>query len=289
MGRGALFSALLHGVVILLCFTGVMNFFHRELEPPPVIPIEILNISDVSQAKALKVKPKDETPEQEVEEDKPVPPKPVHEPEPEPKPEPEVKPEPEPKAEKKEPEPEVKPEPDVTLDDLLAAIPEEKPKEKPKEKEKKKDKKKEKPKKKKKDFTSVLNNVDKLKSSSKGKTQLEQDPSATEDYAANRISDTLSVSEMDLIRRQFAACWNIPAGARDAQDLFVDVRVEMNSDATVRSAGVIRASRNDSYGQAAAAAALRAVNNPKCNPLRVPLDRYDQWKVIVIRFDPQHM
>lgn len=287
MGFGALLSAVLHGIVILFFFTGIMNFLHRDLEPPPVIPIEILNISDVTQAKALKVRPKDDTPEQEVEEEKPTPPKPTPEPEPEPEPKPEVKPEPEPKAEKKEPEPEVKSEPDVTLDDLLAAIPAEKPKEKPKEK--KKEKKKEKPKKKKKDFMSLLNNVDKVKSASKGKTQLEQDPSATEDYAANKISDVLSVSELDLIRRQLAACWNVPAGARDAQDLFVDVKIEMNPDGTVRSAKVVRASRNDSFGQAAAASALRAVKNPHCNPLQVPLDRYDQWKVIVIRFDPQHI
>ena len=42
MRDGALLSGLLHGVVILLLLLGLPGLFRRELEPPPIIPIEII-------------------------------------------------------------------------------------------------------------------------------------------------------------------------------------------------------------------------------------------------------
>jgi len=289
MRDGAILSGLLHGVVILLLLIGLPNIFRRELEPPPIIPIEIVNIADLTQAPAPKVKPKDDTPLKEVKEEKPVPPKPV----------PVVEEVVEIEPEKIEPVVEETPELTLTMDDLLAPLPDEQPKkeEKPKEvkkekpKEKKKEKKKDKPKKKKKkDFMSLLNNIEKTESSSEGKSQPEQDVESTADHAANNISDVLSITELDLIRRQLAACWNVPAGARDAKDLYVDIKVEMNPDATVRSAVVTGSSGSEgSFAKAAADSALRAVKNPQCSPLKLPLDRYDQWKTIEIRFDPQNI
>jgi len=43
---------------------------------------------------------------------------------------------------------------------------------------------------------------------------------------------------------------------------------------------------SDSYFRAAADAAVRALRNPQCSPLELPPDKYDQWNVTVIRFDP---
>ncbi|MBX9786503.1 MAG: energy transducer TonB [Alphaproteobacteria bacterium] len=294
MREGAILSGLLHGVVILLLLVGLPELFRRELEPPPVIPIEIVNIADITQAPDLKVKPKIDGPETEKEE-KPEPPKPtpVVEKTPEPEPEPEKTPEPEPV-----PEPEAMPE--VTMDDLLAPIEEEKKKEEKKKEEKKKEEKKkeEKPKPKekkkkkqkpKKDFMKLLNNIDKMEASADGPAQKDQDENSTSDHAANNINAVLSITELDLIRRQLAACWNVPAGAQDAKDLYVDVRIEMNPDATVQSAVVTGSSGNGSSKRAAEDSALRAVRNPKCSPLKLPLHRYDQWKTITIRFDPKHI
>ena len=278
MGKGALFSGLLHGIAILLLLIGLPDLLKRKLEPPPVIPIEIINISDLTKAPDLKVKPKEDGPKEKPPE-KPTPPKPTPVAEKTPEPEPE-----------KEAEPDPTPEPDVTMDDLLATIPEEKPKEKPKPVEKPKEKKKDKPKKKKlkTDFTKLLNNIEKTESSSEGPTQQEQDESSTADHAANTIGE-LSVTELDLIRRQLAACWNVAAGTRDAKDLYVDIKVEMNADATVRTAVVVETGGSGAAVRAASESALRAVKNPKCSPLKLPLDRYDQWKTITIRFDPKHI
>jgi outer membrane biosynthesis protein TonB len=288
MRDGAILSGLLHGVVILLLLIGLPDIFRRELEPPPIIPIEIVNIADITQAPAPKVKPKEDTPVKEVKEEKPVPPKPT------PVVEEVVEIEPAPEPEKVEPVVDPTPEPTLTMDDLLAPIEKEKPKEEKKEKpkEQKKEKKKDKPKKKKKkkDFMALLNNIEKTEASSEGKAQAEQDIDSTADHAANNISDVLSITELDLIRRQLAACWNVPAGARDAKDLYVDIRVDMNPDGTVRTAAVVGSSgAGGPFAKAAADSALRAVKNPQCNPLKLPLDRYDQWKTIEIRFDPQHI
>jgi outer membrane biosynthesis protein TonB len=281
MGKGALLSGILHGIVFLLLLIGLPNFLKRKLEPPPVIPIEIINISDLTKAPDLKVKPKEDGPKEKlVEKSTPPKPMPVAEKTPEPEPEPE-----------KEVEPDPTPEPDVTMDDLLDKIPEEKPKEKPKPVEKPKEKKKEKPKKKpKKDFTKLLNSIEKTESSSEGPTQPEKDESSTADHAANTIGK-LSVTELDLIRRQLTACWNIPAGTRDAKELSVEIRITISPEAKVLDAKIEKTSipLSDPRMRVIAESAKRAARNPKCSPLKLPLDRYDEWKDTVIRFSPQNL
>ena len=101
----------------------------------------------------------------------------------------------------------------------------------------------------------------------------------------------LSVSELDAIRDQIADCWNIPAGAKGAQDLIVDIFVRMNPDGTVRAAEVTDKSRMrvDPFFRTAAESAIRALRNPRCSPLRLPLDKYDLWKTFTIGFNPRDM
>jgi len=282
MRDGAILSGFLHGIIILLLFIGVPDFFRRELEPPPVIPIDIINIADLTQAPSLKVKPKTDAPKEEVKE-KPVPPKPT--PVVEKTPEPETKPEKETKAE---------PEPEKTMDDLLADIKEDKPKEeeKPKEKPKKekpKEKKKDKPKpKKKNDFNAMLNNIEKIKTSSEGKTQPEQDESSTADHAANNISDVLSVTEQDLLRKQMRDNWS-PPYAKDAKDISVVVRVEIKPDGSVSSVNFVSSSkpRSAPYVKQFIDSCIRAVK--KASPLKIPLSKYNQMKSFEFNFDPKDM
>lgn len=106
-----------------------------------------------------------------------------------------------------------------------------------------------------------------------------------------RFSDRLTISEQDALRQQLGQCWNVLAGARDAQDLIVQIRLTVRPDRTVSSARLINNNRYNSDGvyRAAADAALRAVRNPLCSPLALPADKYDQWKVITVRFDPRNM
>lgn len=106
-----------------------------------------------------------------------------------------------------------------------------------------------------------------------------------------RLSDKLTVSEEDALRHQLSQCWNVLAGARDAEDLVVKVRLTVNPDRTVRSARLIDNGRysSDRVYRAAADAALRAVRNPRCSPLKLPPDKFEQWETIIVRFDPSQM
>jgi hypothetical protein len=101
----------------------------------------------------------------------------------------------------------------------------------------------------------------------------------------------LSISEVDAIRQQIKRCWNVPAGAKDAQDLVIEVALVMNPDATVRDARVIDAARmkSDPFYRAAAESARRAVLNPKCNPLKLPSEKYREWQQITLTFNPKDM
>jgi outer membrane biosynthesis protein TonB len=105
------------------------------------------------------------------------------------------------------------------------------------------------------------------------------------------LSDRLTISQEDALRRQIGSCWNMPVGARYAEDLIVEVLIEVNEDRTVRSAQVVDQLRyaSDPYFRAAAEAALRALRHPRCTPLELPEDQYEQWKTIRFNFDPRDM
>ena len=108
---------------------------------------------------------------------------------------------------------------------------------------------------------------------------------------ASDMNQQLTLSELDAIRSQIAQCWNMPVGARDAQNLVVDLHVDMNPDGTVRNAVIVDQSRmySDPFYRAAAESALRAMLNPKCSPLRLPVDKFETWKTFTISFNPKDM
>jgi hypothetical protein len=105
------------------------------------------------------------------------------------------------------------------------------------------------------------------------------------------LGDRLTISQEDALRRQIGGCWNMPVGARNAEDLIVEVLIEVNEDRTVRTAEIVDQNRlgSDSHFRAAAEAALRALRHPKCTPLDLPADQYEQWKIIRFNFDPRDM
>lgn len=112
--------------------------------------------------------------------------------------------------------------------------------------------------------------------------------------ASGRTYDSaqpVTVSEIDEVRRQIERCWNVPAGARDAGDHVVTIRVEMSPDATPRSATVLNdvTTHGSAFYRAAAESALRAVLNPRCHPFKLPVEKYDRWKTMTLVFNPKDM
>lgn len=81
----------------------------------------------------------------------------------------------------------------------------------------------------------------------------------------------------------------MPAGARDAKDLVVEIRVAVNPDGTVQKATIVDQGRlaSDPFYRAAAESARRAFFNPQCRPLRLPPDKYSVWKDLVVDFSPK--
>ena len=102
---------------------------------------------------------------------------------------------------------------------------------------------------------------------------------------------SLAISEIDLVRQQIRECWSLPAGAKEAENLSIEIKMAMNPDGTVRQARILDQNRlqSDPFFRAAAESALRAVLNPHCNPLKLPPEKYQQWQNMILIFDPRDM
>ena len=290
MRDALVYSVLSHAVIMVIGYFG-LPYIQREavLTDTPIM-VEIVNVSELTNA---------------------------------PPPKPEKKPPP--KAEKKPPPPPKKPPqtaapppPPPAKDPEVAALPAEpKPKAKPKPKPKPEAKLKPKPirklakakprrKPKPPDaFTSVLRTVEKLKNRPPPKENKKEDkkPEKKETFeqqmAQALMSRTarhdplrsLAISEIDLVRQQIRECWSLPAGAKEAENLSIEIKMAMNPDGTVRQARILDQNRlqSDPFFRAAAESALRAVLNPHCNPLKLPPEKYQQWQNMILIFDPRDM
>jgi hypothetical protein len=142
-------------------------------------------------------------------------------------------------------------------------------------------------------FASVLKTVETLESRPKPNDQTTEQVASAQQQRQNAPSNAdrpLSVSELDAIRQQISGCWLVPAGAKNAEDLIVEVRVRMRPDRTVAGTEVLDPSKmTDPFFRAAAESAIRALRNPNCSPLNLPADKYETWKSFIITFNPRDM
>lgn len=281
-------SAVFHVALVVIAITG-LPYFKSDTDPleSTAIPIEILPIAELTTTNKPPVKAPpapERPPEEKPIEKKPAPPK-VEAVEP-PK---EITPPKPPKAaEKPKPKPVTPPPPDESA--LEKTKEEPKPKEKPQEEAEVK--KEEKPtEEQQQDFNNLLKNLQ------------DSTPEVTEDLPESKtaeapapspiaaFSEQLTMSEMDALRQQLSRCWSIQAGARYADELKVEVRLTVSPERRVLSATVVDQWRysQDSYFRAAADSAIRAVNSPQCETLVLNPDKYDQWKDMIVEFDPSEM
>lgn len=261
-----------------------------SLEPPPIVPIEIVTIDQITQSPPKK--------ERELEKAAPTK-KIIHtRTKKEEMPSPPVKQEIEKIQEKSKPESVRLPKESPKIKDIIEKI-EVNPVESKKE-QAKPDKKQEtdlKPKKDSKeiideknkkekndDFTSVLRAVQELRKEQPDKGQEKA-------FKSDNISDKLTVSELDALRQQIQKCWNIPAGARNIEDMIVEIDVVMNEDLTVEEAEIKNKVQllSDSFFRTVAESARRALYAPDCTPLKLPKGKYDEWKNFTITFNPKEV
>jgi nitrogen fixation protein len=137
-------------------------------------------------------------------------------------------------------------------------------------------------------FASVLDSVAKLDGVDEA-AEDHHEEHGEKSTITNNLGPRLTISEEDAVRRQLQACWSVPVGAKDLEKLIIDVEIHTTPDGMVTRAEVMNRNSGDPYFQAAARRAVGAALNPKCNPLKLPRDKYEQWKVFTVRFDPRDM
>ncbi|HEC14624.1 MAG TPA: energy transducer TonB [Rhodospirillales bacterium] len=298
MSRGILTSVLFHLFLAVAGYLGLPRLNRPELLVEAPIMVELVTVDDVTNAapppprpeKKAKALPPPEPPK--VDEPKhPQAAAPAPAPAPEPKPEiAAVTPSPDakPKAkEKPKPKPKAKPKAKPKPLSKLAKV---KPRRKPKPPD---------------TFASVLKTLADLKKHTPQpkKKDKAKKPKKKESFerqiARALVSPTskfstdrpLTISEIDLVRQQIAKCWNLPSGAKDAENLVIEISVEMNPDGTPRQARIRDQKRlqTDPFFRAAAESALRAVLNQNCQPFKLPREKYDRWRSMTLVFNPKEM
>ena len=283
MRDALVYSVLSHAAIMVIGYFG-LPYIQREpaLTDTPIM-VEIVDVSELTNTPPPKPKPEKKPPPPPKKPPKTAapPPPPAKDPEvaalpAEPKPK--AKPKPKPK-----PEAKLKPKP-------IRKLAKAKPRRKPKPPDA---------------FTSVLRTVEKLKNRPPPKENKKEDkkPEKKETFeqqmAQALMSRTarhdplrsLAISEIDLVRQQIRECWSLPAGAKEAENLSIEIKMAMNPDGTVRQARILDQNRlqSDPFFRAAAESALRAVLNPHCNPLKLPPEKYQQWQNMILIFDPRDM
>tara|TARA_Y100000588_G_scaffold212178_1_gene226267 strand:- start:1901 stop:2899 length:999 start_codon:yes stop_codon:yes gene_type:complete len=291
-------------VVSMIAEEDVAGIQRREPEPelmqePELEPlVEEVSEPELEPAKTKTPKPLPPEPEPiEVQTPEPPPlPEPEYvaiEPVPKPEPEPESLPEPKPVVEKKLPElplvkPEPKPEaaPDPPLK-TLAPVP--KPVVKPKP-----------------SFDSLLKSVAAEKEEAELPSEPELEPTFDKLLAsvvdepvqkakeldrsrpARSMSPALSNQIAAVIKDRVEANWSVPAGARDAGNLVVNIRIRLGRDGVVQSAEILDVDyAADSNLRTMAESARRAVQ--KASPIKALRrfgDEYNEWRDVTMTFRP---
>lgn len=107
---------------------------------------------------------------------------------------------------------------------------------------------------------------------------------------ATGASSRITGREIDAIRAWAERCWEIPIAAREGNSPAVRLRVSFNPDGTVTARPEVQNPRGDSNFQVLANSAVRAVM--RCSAeggVRLPRERYDTWREVVLNFDPKEM
>ena len=107
------------------------------------------------------------------------------------------------------------------------------------------------------------------------------------DVFTDEVGEKMTISELEMLKQQLYSCYTVPAGAKEFQDMKVQVKIIVNPDRTVKEAIIKNTAKmtSDPFFRTAGEAALRAFNHPNCSVLMLPEDKYDEWNEINFTFD----
>ncbi len=277
MRKAAILSATFHLAVVLIAWLGL-----PFLSPPPrkvdlAVPVEVIMEPRKNTARREEPKPTPEpTPLAAAPPAPPPPPAPITPPAPKP-PEPQQETVPVPKAQPPKPEP---PKDAAKIEPPPQLRPE--PKEKPAPPTKNL-------------MASVLKTVDQMRADTQKKDKSEPQaekavataPPQLSSLDRQRVENQLGA----LVRQQMKQCWNFDPGGKDARNMVAEIRIQLAPDGTVQRAEALNVARagSDAFYQAFVESTLRAVLNPRCNPMKLPPESYDIWRDMRLVFTPKDL
>jgi len=99
----------------------------------------------------------------------------------------------------------------------------------------------------------------------------------------------VSISEMDLVIQQLRSCFNPRAGTQIVGDEMVRISAKIDREANVRKDTVqiidTNISKSNPYYKAITESAVATLYNPLCSQLKLPLNKYESWKDLKITID----
>ena len=142
-----------------------------------------------------------------------------------------------------------------------------------------------KPKKKTFNVSKVLKDIE--KESEDFKKEQETTEEKQSEVFTDEVGEKMTISELEMLKQQLYSCYTVPAGAKEFQNMKVQVRIIVNPDRTVKEAIIKNTAKmtSDPFFRTAGEAALRAFNHPNCSVLMLPEDKYDEWNEIKFTFD----
>lgn len=100
-------------------------------------------------------------------------------------------------------------------------------------------------------------------------------------------SARMTISEIDAFRAQISRCWTPPIGGLAGNAAIVRLRLTFNPDGTLARPPLVLDSASSPIFRAAADSAVRAVL--RCQPYRLPEQKFATWRDMILNFDPRHM
>ena len=291
MRNAAIISAGLHVTAITLTVVGLPSLFDSERAEVVPIAVELVRFIEVEKPPPEPKAKQGRKPE--IRHDPPPPPSTI-EPPPQPIPEPVAEPAPpapmpKPVVEqappkpvvKPAPKPKVKPQQKLLARKVVVPQPKRKPPSPPDQ------------------FQKLLKNLDQQKKREAHKRKNIKEPpiaSVAPPPPAPPLprppSSLLVAALIKEVERQVWPCFTPLPGVKNAQNIKVGVRIHLTPDGHLNGEPQVEDSKrmhSDHTFRAVAESALRALRDPRCSPIKLPIKSFETWRQISFNFDPRKM
>lgn len=113
--------------------------------------------------------------------------------------------------------------------------------------------------------------------------------SALPGKAADSQQQLVTQNLAGLVAQQVYRCWNPPIAEQGGKGIIVRLNVHLSVDGqlTEMPTAIDQLDTSDLKVQAALRAAMRAIY--ACAPYKLPVERYAEWKHVVVAFDPRSL